>query len=99
MTRKDVYEKGLWSYGYVALLAILEFRKQSEEYEDCALILSVLKEHYKEFNLNLPTEFSIEAIEEWGEAFWKFGKSGQNAVLNLPAYVQDIEMWLEATEA
>ena len=91
MTKKEVYQDGIWKYGPITALFLLEKNKAVENYEECKIILEVIREHYKNYDIKWPTEFNDYAIEEMRSAFWKFGLSGDITLGNIPFYAEEIE--------
>lgn len=95
MTKKEIYQRGIWNYGYLTLLFLLSKHKEQENYEECKIIYDVIKEHSDKHNLNLQTEFNEQAIDEMVESFWKLGYSGMIALANTPAYAEAIQIELK----
>jgi len=91
-TKKDVYKSGIFKWGFITLLYLLEEYKQAQNFEECGIILSALREHYKEHNLEyLPTEYNDFAKDESQAAFWEKGFSGEIAKKNIPYYAMDLK--------
>lgn len=66
---------------------MLEKNKKEEKYEECAIILNVIKEHSQKYNLYLPTEFTDEAINEMKiYCMINFNLSGKIIEKNIPYY-------------
>lgn len=66
-------------------------QEEEEAYELCSVILSVLKEHSKKYNLVVPLKYNEEAIEEMKYIFMKYHNlSGDITEQNHKQYAIDI---------
>lgn len=62
MTRKQIYEIGLTMYGHLPLLVLIQVYTHDENFEECGLILEVLKEQSIKHGVQYPTRLSPEEI-------------------------------------
>jgi hypothetical protein len=86
-----IIEKSLLSYGFLSLLLVMETLQELEEYELCSVILNVLKEHSKKYNIVVPLKYNEDAIEEMKYNFMKYHNlSGEITEQNHKQYAIDI---------
>ncbi len=95
MSRKQIYKNALISYGYISLLCLIKKNEEQENFKECKIILDVIKEHSKKYNVEIPTKFNEKSIDEYQTEFWRLGYSGDIAVENLPYYINEIESKLD----
>lgn len=71
--RFQVYKKCCFEYGFLALCHLIERFIETEDYEECALIKSVIEEINDELNANLPTTFDEEAFKYYQSEYTIIG--------------------------
>jgi hypothetical protein len=87
---RQIIEKSIFVYGFLPLLTVLEIYEEEEEYERCAVILDVIREHSKKFNIDIPTKYGKEAIDKLKEYCESYNVSGEVALTNNATYALEI---------
>lgn len=91
---KEKYKSALYSYGALALLEVLKYQEENEDFYSCQIIIDTLKENCDWFEGVSPSNQKYEAITQFIEASQLFGLEGKPFLNNykdrLPMYVKEI---------
>ncbi len=90
MTKKEIYTKCLYLYGFMTLLCLIEDYIEQENYEECQIILDVIKDHNKYLGHDLPTELNEQSFEYFQKAREEF-KISDKSLLNITLYAEEIK--------
>jgi len=89
---KKLLQKELFKYGFLPLLIVMERMATIEEYEVCKMIMRVIKDHNKKYDLDLPTKLDGNAVAEMKIYFMtEFNLSGDIAYNNSQEYANCIQ--------
>lgn len=82
ISKKTAYQHAIMDLSPVPLLYIMAEKKEAEEFEECQIIISVIKNFYKKHKIiDAPTEFSKEEFIFLKNEFEKFEISGEKVNL------------------
>lgn len=87
--KHNQYTECLYQYGYYSLLCLMDEYEQNEMYEECSVIIDVIREHNELMNDNLPTR-----KDDMSRVFQKFrelGLTGRTYQKNLQMYIEIIK--------
>ena len=84
------YKSLMFKYGILTVIFILEYLEKEEYYEECATIMSAIKENSKYLNFKFPTKYSEETMKTVIETYKNFGLTGRNAEINSREYSLEI---------
>lgn len=95
MTLKDKCNQAILNWGIYPFSIVLKDVESQEKFEVCEVMFSVLKEHCKKYNIEIP-KVDKYFKEDYMQAFWELGYSGDVANINLPFYVEACKNYLES---
>lgn len=90
-SKQEIYTNGLMKFGFAPILYLLEENKKIEKYEECQIIIDLLKKYYTKYKLDLPLDWSNDIPRIYKEAFSEFNLSGETAMSNIPQYALEIQ--------
>ena len=73
--KKEQYKKYLFLYGFLTIVYLLDYLTEIEDYEECIIVKEVIQEINKEFKMDIPTTYGVEAIEMYRSSYLELGKS------------------------
>jgi len=89
---KALLQKELFKYGFLPLLIVMERMATIEEFEVCKMIMRVIKDHNKKYDLDLPTKLDGSAVAEMKIYFMtEFNLSGDVSYNNSQEYANCIQ--------
>lgn len=75
LLKKEIYRKGFYDYGYITLVYLIDAFCEEESYEECALILKVLREEGEKLKEDIPTYYTDESIDKYASSVLVLGGS------------------------
>lgn len=89
--KKNKYLQFSMAYGLAALCYLIDKHEKDENYEECAIIIDVVKHIGETLNTHVPT--TIEEALVWHiEEMKKLGFDGLTSCSNIPMYAEIIEL-------
>lgn len=86
--RKENLSKEFLKYGFLPYVWLIKELEQEERYEECSIILEIIKAKSEKFGVKLPTKYTKEAIELFFNEF-KGSKNNGNIAFANAAYYSD----------
>lgn len=93
--KRSRYKRSLMDYGFITLCYLIWQYEQEEDYEECAMIKSIIDEANTEFNMNMPTRLGKKAVDYWKNE-WK-QKTGKSAELDedtIQRFARDVKTYV-----
>jgi hypothetical protein len=91
MTKREIYSKALYSYGFYTLCYLINEYEQAGNYEECQIIFDTIKDHNQSMHNDLPTKYDAEAKMYLRKAYNSLGLSGEIAMSNIPSYAEKVK--------
>ena len=90
LTKKSILESQFMYYGFLPFVYLIREFEQEERYEDCKLIVEIIKDKSEKFDVHLPTKYDKESIDLFFTEFQNSKNKGEIAFKNIPFYADKI---------
>lgn len=78
--RFQVYKKSCFEYGFLALCYLIDKFAETEDYEECGLIKSVIEEINKELKSDMPSSYDEEAFKYYQTSYTILGNKSVETI-------------------